>query len=152
MKTNDYVGKSFYNNSILIRCACGSHFMEIYKFQDLQNNITYGIDWYSFYNYKKYKFPNFEFLCDGDFEFFCNTIAAFSNDLSPFDAPNCFYTMVHLKNGKSKRNGRLEINSDEFGYLNFIRYDKYEKGKVIWNLSIEKDELIKLNEKLKLFN
>ena len=145
----DFIGKQLYKDSILVRCDCGCCMMEIYAYQNYNNEMEFGIDWLSS-TVRKFRYPSFEFLCDGDFEFFKNTLAAFSMDMKPMETPNTLYTTVNLKNGKVKRNGRLEINSDDLGYINFQRYNKYEKGKLVWELCINYDDLCELSKLINL--
>ena len=66
------------------------------------------------------------------------------------EKPNTLYTTVNLKNGKVKRNGRLEINTDDLGYINFQRYNKYEKGKLVWELCLKHDDLCELSKLINL--
>lgn len=143
------VGKSYYEDSVLVKCDCGQHIMEVFIFKPSNNSSEFelGIEWHSSL-LKKSKFPDFYFLSYSDFELFVHTINGLANDITPFDEPIKLYTMVTLKNNKSKRNGRLEINSDDYGYVNFLRYNKFEKGKLIWDLSIHQKYLKELSDKL----
>jgi hypothetical protein len=50
--------------------------MEIYAYENSEHEIEFGIDWLS-PTVRKFKYPSFEFLCDGDFEFFKDTLEAF---------------------------------------------------------------------------
>lgn len=145
----NFIGKKVYKESILVRCECGFHMMEIYAYENYNKEIEFGIDWLS-PNVRKFRYPSFEFLCDGDFEFFKNTLSAFSMDMKPMEEPNTLYTTVNLKNGKIKRNGRLEINSDDLGLLCFQRYNKYEKGKLVWELFLKHDEVCELSKLINL--
>ena len=141
----NFVGKQLYKDSILVTCECGCCMMEIYAYENYNKEIEFGIDWLS-PTVRKFRYPNFEFLCDGDFEFFKNTLAAFSMDMTPMETPNILYTTVNLKNGKIKRNGRLEINSDDLDLLYFQRYNKYEKGKLVWELCLKRDQVCELSK------
>ena len=143
------VGKSYYEDSVLVKCDCGQHIMEVFIFKPSNNSSEFelGIEWHSSL-LKKSKFPDFLFLSYSDFELFVRTITGLANDITPFDESIKLYTMVTLKNNKSKRNGRLEINSDDYGYVNFLRYNKFEKGKLIWDLSIHQKYLKELSDKL----
>lgn len=143
------VGKSYYEDSVLVKCDCGQHIMEVFIFKPSNNfsEFELGIEWHSSL-LKKSKFPDFYFLSYSDFELFVHTITGLANDITPFDEPIKLYTMVTLKNNKSKRNGRLEINSDDYGYVNFLRYNKFERGKLIWDLSIHQKYLKELSDKL----
>lgn len=144
----NFIGKQLYKDSILVRCDCGCCMMEIYAYKNYKHEMEFGIDWLS-PTVRKFRYPSFEFLCNGDFEFFKNTLAAFSMDMKPMETPNTLYSTINLKNGKVKRNGRLEINTDNLGYINFQRYNKYEKGKLVWELCLKYDNLCEL---IKLIN
>ena len=141
----NFIGKQLYKDSVLVRCDCGCCMMEIYAYENYNKEIEFGIDWLS-PTVRKFRYPSFKFLCDGDFEFFKNTLAAFSVDMTPMETPNTLYSIVNLKNGKIKRNGRLEINSDDLGLFYFQRYNKYEKGKLVWELCLKHDQVCELSE------
>ena len=126
----NFVGKQLYKDSILVRCDCGCCMMEIYAYENYKNEIEFGIDWLS-PTVIKFKYP-------------------FKNDMTPMETPNTLYTTINLKNGKVKRNGRLEINSDDLGYINFQRYNKYEKGKLVWELCLKYDDLCELSKLINL--
>lgn len=146
----NFVGKQIYKDSILVRCDCGCCMMEIYVYENFEKEMEFGIDFLTTPVLRKFKYPSFQFLCDGDFEFFKNTLEAFKNDMTPMETPNTLYTTVNLKNGKIKRNGRLEINTDNLGYINFQRYNKYEKGELIWELCLKYDDLCELSKLINL--
>ena len=141
----NFVGKQIYKDSILVRCDCGCCMMEIYAYENYNKEIEFGIDWLS-PTVRKFKYPSFQFLCDGDFEFFKNTLEALKNNMTPMETPNTLYTTINLKNGKVKRNGRLEINTDELGLLCFQRYNKYEKGKLVWEICLKYEDLNTLSK------
>ena len=65
----NFVGKQLYKDSILVRCDCGCCMMEIYTYENYNKEIEFGIDWLS-PTVRKFRYPSFQFLCDGDFEFF----------------------------------------------------------------------------------
>lgn len=142
----NFVGKQIYNDSILVRCNCGCCMMEIYAYENFEKEMEFGIDFLTTPVLRKFKYPSFQFLCNGDFEFFKNTLEAFKNDMTPMETPNTLYTTINLKNGKIKRNGRLEINTDELGLLCFQRYNKYEKGKLVWEICLKYEDLITLSK------
>lgn len=146
----NFVGKQIYNDSILVRCDCGCCMMEIYAYENFERETEFGIDFLTTPVLRKVKYPSFEFLCSGDFEFFKNTLAAFSMDMTPMETPNTLYTTINLKNGKVKRNGRLEINTDDLGLLCFQRYNKYEKGKLVWELCLKHDQVCELSKLINL--
>ena len=98
----NFVGKQIYKDSILVRCSCGCCMMEIYAYENFEKEMEFGIDFLTTPVLRKFKYPNFQFLCDGDFEFFKNTLEAFKNDMTPMETSNTLYTTINLKNGKIK--------------------------------------------------
>ena len=110
------VGKSYYEDSVLVKCDCGQHIMEVFIFKPSNNSSEFelGIEWHSSL-LKKSKFPDFLFLSYSDFELFVRTITGLANDITPFDESIKLYTMVTLKNNNTRmdRRGirRVEISN-----------------------------------------
>lgn len=145
MSKNMYIGNNVYDESVLVRCDCGDHFMEIYFCSVGSNYCSIGIDWHST-TLRKYKYPNFEFLSYEDFDQFKTAIKLFTSDPTPYDEPLIYGTVVRLGVNKCKFNGSLQVNIDDFGYLRFIRCDK--KNRIIWDLELHKNDIADLYQSL----
>jgi hypothetical protein len=136
-----YFGDSFYKESLLIRCACKDHMIEIFEY-DGSENMEYGITCITPYNkkIKRGKDPNFYF----------NNITEFKN----------FVWYMHeiefsgnFNMTSAYNNGELVVNRDHFGWYDIVRYmtskDK-RKNKPIWDICIAPMDFPKLLKELDL--
>ena len=135
-----YIGNSYYEDSILVRCDCGQHFMEVFIFLNYEGQYMVGIEWHSYHNYKKYKFPDFYFKDLKDFKSFIDAVKHFTEDPETAQFPIRLDTSIN-----DKPNGSLEINRDVCGYIDFDRCIYNKKGtkkKLIWNLCLKNQDVL----------
>ena len=149
-----YTGYTFYEESLLMRCACAQHLMEIYMYGCGGQNY-YGIEWHS--DYKKYFLTknhcvDFYFKNYEDFQGFiekCKNIQKILDEKQISITGEPLYVLKSFKQisssnsnnqyGKQKfsKDGYLEI-TQEYGYINFTRYNNNKK--YVWEFCIcEKD-------------
>lgn len=134
-------------HSVVIKCSCGCSFLEIWV-DGYADSIEAGITYYG--PQHKAKYPDFYFLCDDDFELFCDAIFAFSKDPAPMSTPVTLGTTVNLKNGKTKFNGCIEVNTDEYGlgFMDIIRRPEAGSRKYWWDITLRDREYKEVGEAL----
>lgn len=137
-----YFGDSFYKESLLVRCACKEHMIEIFAY-DGPENIEYGITCLTPCN-KKIKrgvWPDFYFSNFTGFKDFIQHMHEIKDGGS--------FTMDTILDGHP--NGCLLVNNNQDGYIDIIRYmserDKL-KNKCMWDICLSQRNFDKFLKKL----
>lgn len=145
MATN-YFGDSFYEESLIVRCACKEHLAEFYIYQTPERKFQYGIEWLSCYNYKKFN---------------CNHIGVMFEDFTHFNefvinliklgSKSCFTypSWTTTSTGEFCENGIIVVEDDGNGWVDFSRYLPNRK-KPVWDFCIEKVDWQEFISKLSL--
>ena len=153
---SNYVGKSLCDDSILVRGVHNRDFMEFYTLDVEDDYTAVGIEWFSNL-LRKCDYPDFEFDNFGDFCSFVDCMKSIlpkNIDAGLQSMEKTYNTYIYTSSYKRKYTGQLSIYVTDYGFLTFDRVDK--KNKLVWTLSLDKDDvksltskLIKLKNKLK---
>ena len=138
-----YFGDSFYKESLLVRCACKEHMIEIFAY-DGPENMEYGITCITPCNRKVKRgvCPDFYF---GNFTEFKD----FVQYMHEIEFGGSFAIDSHLDNNRS--NGILLVNNDLSGWIDIVRYmNKRDrlKNKPMWDICLEQVHFNKLLKEL----
>ena len=135
-------GESFYKESLIVRCACKQHLVEIFIY-DGPEQYEYGIEWLSPYKPIKYKGDQTFYFKDYlQFKEFVDNLHA----LKESNGEGFFITESIFKNLKNSNlsDGTLKVVIDGDGWIDFIRYPaskrKTKKDNSLWDICLyEKD-------------
>lgn len=138
-----YFGNSFYKESLLVRCACKEHMIEIFTY-DGPKNMEYGITCITPCNrrIKRGIRPDFYF---GNFTEFKN----FVQHMHEIESGGSFVIDSHLSNSKSS--GILLVNNDLSGWIDIVRYMSKKdrlKNKSMWDICLAQTHFNKFLKEL----
>ena len=126
---------SFYEDSVIVKCDCGYHIAEFYSYKLPEGGLSYGIEWHSDTVKRKCRAVDFCFnkkddlLHMVDFIEYCIERKVVNSKTS-----YCSFEDIDY--------GRLVVGYDNYGYINFSRYENKiakKRDKVVWDLCLRLD-------------
>ena len=145
------IGKTFANNSILIKCDCTEHIIEIaYKNCTHNKETLYYIEYIGWYNYKN-KYPDFYFSDKKDFVEFLDWLIYCCNSESYIDSK---YFIRYDETFKgTKLRGTIDVYVDDLGYMCFERWKnlpqkRKKREESIWQILIYKNYFSELKKEI----
>lgn len=146
------IGKTFADNSILLRCDCTEHIIEI-AYQNCYHGqeTLYYVNFIGWYNNKN-KYPDFYFCDKQDFLKFLSDII-YLCDCEESNNSNSFFIRIDDTEKGRKIRGTLDIYKDEFDYICIERWKnvpskRKKKEKVIWDVCISNKYLTELKSEI----
>ena len=146
------IGKTFANNSVLIRCDCTEHIIEIaYKNCTHNKETLYYIEYIGWYSYKN-KYPDFYFKDKEDFIKFLDWLIYCCNSDSCTDSK--YFIRCDETSKGTKLRGTIDVYVDDLGYMCFERWKnlpekRKKKEYSIWQILIERDWFVELETQIR---